>query len=75
MTLQTSSMLLCVSKECENTPLFSPAAPSTSTAVEVFPWLSRSCLGKAMPAEKLFALFYAQLPEEAFPLDPCQQRV
>ena len=65
----------CISKERENTPLFSPAAPSTDMAVQAFPWLYGSRLGKAMLAEKLFSLTYAQLPEEAFPLQPYQQRV
>ena len=44
-------------------------------AAQAFPWLSGSRLGKAMLAEKLFSLTYAQLPEEAFPLQPYQQRV
>jgi len=37
----------CIIKECENTPLFSPAAPSTDMAAQAFPWLSGSHSGKA----------------------------
>lgn len=65
----------CISKEHENTPLLSPAAPSTDVVARAFPWLSGSRCGEAVLAEKLFPLTYAYLPEEAFPLQPYQQRV
>lgn len=43
-------------------------------AAQAFPWRSGGRLGKATLSDKLFSLTYAQPPEEAFPLQPHQQR-
>lgn len=62
----------CISKECRK-HLFLPS--SADLAVQAFPWLLGSRRGKAVLAEKLCSLTHAWLPDEAFPLQPYEQRV